>query len=101
MQRQVLKMLEGTAADVEPGFADKTYLTTGASVSGAEWKRLLDAGHVYIWLDYSSVPVSRAPHSNTLAFYPPPSAARLTLACTCTRSKLGPTTTATTTIQAT
>ena len=60
MQRQVLKMLEGSAADVEPTFGDKMYLPSGASVSGTEWKRLLDAGHIYIWVDYSSVPVSRA-----------------------------------------
>jgi len=49
MQRQVLKMLEGSAADVEPTFAGKVLLPSGASVSGAEWKKLLDAGHVYIW----------------------------------------------------
>ena len=58
MQRQVLKMLEGSAADVEPVFAARVYLPTAASVSRAEWKRLLDAGHIYIWLDFSSVPVS-------------------------------------------
>ena len=60
MQRQVLTMVEGSAADVEPGYADRMYLPTGASVSRGEWKRLLDAGHVYIWLDFSSVPVRRA-----------------------------------------
>ena len=60
MQRQVLKMLEGSAADVEAGYSDRIFLPGGASVSGAEWKRLLDAGHVFVWLDYSSVPVSRA-----------------------------------------
>ena len=59
MQKQVLKMLEGSAADVDVSFADKIYLPVGTSVSRAEWKRLLDAGHVFIWLDYSSVPVSR------------------------------------------
>ena len=59
MQRQVLKMLEGSAANVEVGFSDRTYLPGGASVSGAEWKRLLNAGHVFVWLDYSSVPVRR------------------------------------------
>ena len=58
MQRQVLKMMEGTAADVEPGFTDRMFLPSGASVSGAEWKRLLGEGHIYIWLDFSSVPVS-------------------------------------------
>ena len=63
MQRQVLKMLEGSAANVEVGFSDRTYLPGGASVSGAEWKRLLDAGRVFVWLDYSSVPVSRVPIS--------------------------------------
>ena len=67
MQRQVLKMLEGSAADVEVGFSDRLYLPTGTSVSGAEWKRLLDAGHVFIWLDYSSVPVSRAAHTQLTA----------------------------------
>ena len=56
MQRQVLKMLEGSAADVAPSFTDMLYLPKGASVSRADWKRLLDAGHVYIWLDFFSVP---------------------------------------------
>ena len=60
MQRQVLKMLEGSAANVEPTFSDKVYLPGGVSMSGAEWKQLLDAGHVYIWVDYSCIPVSRA-----------------------------------------
>ena len=72
MQRQVLKMLEGSAANVEVGFSDRTYLPGGASVSGAEWKRLLDAGHVFIWLGYSSVPVSRV--SICCASSPPPRA---------------------------
>ena len=63
MQKQVLKMLEGSAADVDVSFADKIYLPVGTSVSRAEWKRLLDAGHVFIWLDYSSVPVSWAAHT--------------------------------------
>ena len=58
MQRQILKMLEGSAADVEPTFQDQMYLPKGGSVSGAEWKRLINAGHVYIWLDFSCVPVS-------------------------------------------
>ena len=57
-QRQLLKMLEGSAADVEPGFADKMFLSKGATVSGAEWKRLLEGGHVFLWMDYFSVPVS-------------------------------------------
>ena len=60
MQRQVLKMLEGSAADVEPSFADKMYLPSGAKVSGSDWKRLIDAGNVFLWLDYSSVPASVA-----------------------------------------
>ena len=60
MQRQVLRMLEGSAADIEVGFSDRVYLPAGTGVSGAKWKRLVDAGHVFIWLDYSSVPVSRA-----------------------------------------
>ena len=63
MQRQVLKMLEGSAADVKVGFTDRLHLPTGSSVSGAEWKRLLDAGNVFIWLDYSSVPVSWTAHT--------------------------------------
>ena len=79
MQRQVLKMLEGSAADVAVGFSDRVYLPSGASVSGAEWKRLLDAGHVFIWLDYSSVPVSLGrqmpPHcsgARSSSLFPPP-----------------------------
>ena len=63
MQRQVLKMLEGSAAEVEPSFTDKVFLPSGASVSGADWKRLLDAGRVFIWLDYSSVPASNCRHA--------------------------------------
>ena len=59
MQRQVLKMLEGSAADIEVGFADRVYLPGTTGVSGAEWKRLVNAGNVFIWLDFSSVPVSR------------------------------------------
>ena len=39
-QRQLLKMLEGSAADTEPVFADRLYLPGGASVSGAEWAKL-------------------------------------------------------------
>ena len=49
---------ERSAADVEPSFGDKMYLPSGASVSGSDWKRLLDAGNVFLWLDYSSVPAS-------------------------------------------
>ena len=49
-------MLEGSAADVEPVFADKMYLSSGASVSGAQWKRLLKGGHIFLWMDYFSVP---------------------------------------------
>ena len=58
MQRQVLKMLEGSAADVDPTFADRMYLPIGASVSRAEWNRLIAAGHVFIWqVTYGSLPM--------------------------------------------
>ena len=95
MQRQVLKMLEGSAADAEPTFADNMYLPDGTSVSGAEWKRLIDAGHVYIWLDYFSVPVSWASSralSRLHAFSPPLHKTARALTQRGTRSKSGPTT---------
>ena len=109
MQRQVLHMLDGSAADVEPTFADKFYLPSGASVSGAEWKKILDEGHVYIWLDYSSVPV-RPRHLSTLAGSRSHTHARCRIAPRLTarartasdaRSKSGPTTTGMTRIQMT
>ena len=100
MQKQVLKMLEGSAADVDVSFADKIYLPVGTSVSRAEWKRLLDAGHVFVWLDYSSVPVSWAANTQLLPVaskYDPSPTNRSPLR----RSKSGPTITGTTTTQET
>ena len=52
IQRQLLKMLEGSTADVEPVFADRVYLPERASVSGAEWAKLIENGHVFVWMDY-------------------------------------------------
>ena len=55
-QQQLIKMLQGIGASVEPVFADKIYLPNKASVSRAEWKSLLQNGSIYIWMDYFSVP---------------------------------------------
>ena len=56
MQRQVLKMLEGSATGVEPAYGDRVIEDMSAkSVTSADWKQLVEAGHVYIWLDYCSV----------------------------------------------